>query len=101
MADDRKIEIFGVMVSEKDAEEFLRSMHIRPCEACTNEEWEITLNPPSSDEYLAIWTAQKQSELGANHLPVYTCACTKCGYIRSFLTYHLTQWVQRRNAKNG
>lgn len=101
MSYTKKIEVFGVMVSAQDAEDFLSSMPVRPCEVCSNNLWDVTVGHPTAEEYLALWTTKNQAELGANHLPIYTAACTKCGFVRTFLTYHLTQWVKERSAQNG
>lgn len=97
----QKVTVFGIKVSEDDAEEFLSEIGIKPCDVCDHSLWDVTISPPDRDEYLAIWTTKDQSTLGGNHLPIYTAACSNCGFIRTFLLHPLTEWVSKRDSKDG
>ncbi len=96
-----KFSVFNTSVSETDAEQFLKEIGIMPCQVCGHDQWDITIGPPGADEYLSIWTTKDQSMLGSNHLPVYTTACVRCGFLRTFLLHPLTEWVAERRKHNG
>jgi len=94
MTNSETTTIFGVVLKDEDATEFLKTLGPAPaCQTCGKTDWFELVTSPEEDEFLSIRTTNTGGQVGTNHIPIFLSVCDNCGHTRQFVARPLTEWV--------